>query len=182
MPFPRCVDLFYDMWKLIFVARNGGGIHREIIQHRRYSQTHHWCFTAGWTTTQRNVGFSRNLSLQTSWEKSEYCTCYHVTESPFCLVSFLVAFRWFSMYSNLWAKGYEMAWSTLVFSSVFWDTWRPIRLGASSHDDVWTGGHTQASGQAYTQSCVGFQMFSGFCNYKTEMSICNVIPATQNVL
>ena len=26
MPFPRCVDLFYDMWKLIFVARNGGGI------------------------------------------------------------------------------------------------------------------------------------------------------------
>ena len=41
-----------------------------------------------------------------------------------------MAFRWVSMYSNLWAKGYEMAWSTLVFSSVFWDTWRPIRLGA----------------------------------------------------
>ena len=83
---------------------------------------------------------------------------------------------------NVWAKVYEMAWSTLVFSSVFWDTWRPIRLGAPSHNDVWTGGHTQASGQAYAQNCVGFQMFSGFCNYKTEMSIYNVIPATQNVL
>ena len=47
MPFLRCVDLFYDMWKLIFVARNRGGIHREIIQLRRYSQTHHWCFAAG---------------------------------------------------------------------------------------------------------------------------------------
>ena len=52
---------------------------------------------------------------------------------------------------NVWAKVYEMAWSTLVFSSVFWDTWRPIRLGAPSHNDVWTGGHTQASGQAYAK-------------------------------
>ena len=182
MPFPHCVDLFYDMWKLIFVARNGGGIHREIIQHRRYSQTHHYLITdvlqldndtkKCWfleefvaANIMGIVGIFHMLSCKRTHSIWEFCF-WHFDD----------------VRCNVWAKVYEMAWSTLVFSSVFWDTWRPIRLGAPSHDDVWTGGHTQASGQAYAQNCVGFQMFSGFCNYKTEMSICNVIPATQNVL
>ena len=32
---------FSDMWKLNLREKHGGGIHREISQHRRYSQTHH---------------------------------------------------------------------------------------------------------------------------------------------
>ena len=33
-----------------------------------------------------------------------------------------------------------------------------IRMGAPSHDDAWTRGHTKARGQSYTQNCIGFHV------------------------
>ena len=73
-----------------------------------------------------------------------------------------------------------------------WDDQLPcffsVSLGHMSTDDQ--AGSTIARWCLHTTSHTGqraiiyskLHRFSGLCNYKTEMSICNVIPATQNVL
>ena len=39
-PFPRCVDVLFRHVEIDLREEHGGGIHREISQHRGYSQTH----------------------------------------------------------------------------------------------------------------------------------------------
>ena len=76
----------------------------------------------------------------------ENCTCYHVKNQHFIWIFFCGI----SMIFDVMFGPNAMKWHDQLrcFFSVFWDAWRPtIRMGAPSHDDVWTRGHTQASRQ-----------------------------------
>ena len=114
---------FSDMWKLIFVKNMARGIHREISQHRRYSQIHHRCFAAG----QWHHGNSRNIAH-----------CYRIKKIyAFYLEGFLWHFDDFRC--NVWAKCYEMAWSTSVFFLLHFGTHGDWRSGWEHHRTMMFG-------------------------------------------
>ena len=139
----------------------------RFFQHRRYSQTHYWCFAAG------------------QWHK-EMLVCKHHGNSRKHMLSckkislFGRCFGCISMIPDVMFVPNVMKWHDQFFGVFFCILGHPlrptIRVGAPfARWCLDTRSHTGQRAIIYSR----LHGFSGFCNYKTELSICNVIPATQ---